>query len=85
MFPRQQFTGQGMSSPGEPRVHPGLPGHNPVNLPTSPSSTPPPAPPSSALGRPPISLSTKRLLPAVELRKTDVARIVDMPQLPEIS
>jgi len=35
MFPPQHFPGQGPSSPGAPRVPPGLPGNNPVNQPTS--------------------------------------------------
>jgi len=84
MFPLQQFTGQGPSSPGAPRVSPALPGNIPVIWPTSSASTPyrqlPGAP-----GRSPISPPTKRFLPAVEPRRTDVAGIVDMPPLPEIS
>ena len=79
MFPQQQFAGQGPSSPGAPRLPPGPPGNNPVNLPTSSSSTPPPGPPSGAPGRPPISLPTKRFLPAAEPCKTDVARTADLP------
>jgi len=85
MFPQQQLPGQGPSSPGAPRVPPGPPGNNPVNRPTSSSSTPPPAPPSGAPGRPPISLPTKRFLPPAEPRKTDVAGIADLPLLAEIS
>ena len=64
---------------------PGPPGNNPVNRPTSSSSTPPPGPPSGAPGRPPISLPTKRFLPPAEPRKTDVAGIADLPLLAEIS
>jgi len=44
--------GQEPSSPGAPRVLLGLLGNNPVNRPTSSSTTPPP-------GRPPISFPTK--------------------------
>jgi len=84
MFPPQQFTGQGPSSPGAPRVPPELPGNIPVIWLTSSSSTPygqlPGAP-----GRPPISLPTKRSPPAAEPRWTDVAGIADLPPLPEIS
>jgi hypothetical protein len=85
MFPQQQFQGQGLSSLGALRVPPGPPGNNPVNWPTSSSSTPPPGSPSGAPGRPPISLPTKRFLPAAEPQKRDVARIADLPPLPEIS
>ena len=85
MFPQQQFPGQGPSSPGAPRVPPGLPGNNPVNWPTSSSSTPPPGPPSGTPGRPPISLATKRFPLPAEPRETDVARSADMPPLPEIA
>ena len=84
MFPPQQFTGQGPSSPGAPRVPPAPAANNPVNRPTLSSSTPygqlPGAP-----GRPPISLPTKRFQPAAEPRRTDVAGIADLPPLPEIS
>jgi hypothetical protein len=84
VFPPQQFTGQGPSSPGAPRVPPAPAANNPVNRPTSSSSTPygqlPGAP-----GRPPISLPTKRFQPAAEPRRTDVAGIADLPPLPEIS
>ena len=84
MFPPQRFTGQGLSSPGAPRVPPALPGNIPVIWPTSSASTPYgqlPGPP----GRPPISLPTKRFQPAAEPRRTDVAGIADLPPLPEIS
>ena len=40
MLPPQQFTGQGPSSPGVPRVPPALAGNIPVNRPTASSSTP---------------------------------------------
>jgi len=85
MFPQQRFPGQGPSSPGAQRVPPGPPGNNPVNWPTSSSSAPPPGPPSGAPGRPPISLPTKRFWLPAEPRKTDVARIAELPPLPEIS
>jgi len=85
MFPQQEFPRQGPSSPAAPRVPPGPPGNNPVNRPTSSSSTPSPGPPSGAAGRPPISLPTKPFLPPVEPRKTDVPRIADLSPLPEIS
>ena len=85
MFPQQLFQGQGPSSPGAPIVPPGPPGTNSVNRPTSSSSTPLPGPPSGAPGRPPISLPTKQFLPPAEPRKTDVARIANLPPLPEIS
>jgi len=58
MFPPEEFSGQGPSSPGAPRVRPALPGNIPVIRLISSSSTPygrlPGAP-----GRPPISLPTK--------------------------
>jgi hypothetical protein len=73
LFPQQQFQGQKLSSQGALRVPPGLAGNNPVNQPTSSSSTSPPGPPSGAPGRPLISLPTKRFLPLAELRNTDVA------------
>jgi len=83
-FPPQQFTGQGPSSPGAPQVPPALPGNIPVIQPTTSASTPygqlPGAP-----GRLPISLPTKRFQPAAEPRRTDVAWIVDLPPLPDIS
>jgi hypothetical protein len=40
MFPPQQFTGQGLSSPGAIQVPPALSGNIPVIRPTSSSSTP---------------------------------------------
>jgi hypothetical protein len=85
MVPQQQIQGRGPSSPGAPRVPPGPLGNNPVNRPTSSSSTPPPGPPSGVPGRPPISFPMKRFLPPAELRKTEVAMIADLPPLQEIS
>jgi len=85
IFPPPQCPGQGLSSPGAPRVPPGPPGNHRVNLPTSSSSTPPPQPPCGAPGRHPISLPTKRFQPPAEPRKTDVAGIADLPPLPELS
>jgi hypothetical protein len=83
-IPPQQLTRQGPSSPGAPPVLPALTGNNPVNRPTSSSSTPygqiPGAP-----GRPPISLPMKRFHPAAEPRRTDVAGIAELPPLPDIS
>jgi hypothetical protein len=84
LFPPQQFTAHGPSSPGAPRVPPAPPHHNPVIRPTSSSSTAPGQLPG-APGRPPISLPTKRFLPAAQPRRTDVAGIADLPPLPEIS
>jgi hypothetical protein len=84
MFPPQQFTRQGPSSPGAPRAPPTLPGNIPVIRPTSSSTTPYRQPPG-APGRPPIRLKKKRFQLAAELRKTEVAGIVDLPTLPEIS
>ena len=40
MFPSQQFTGQGLPSPGAPRVPPAPPHNNPVIRLTSAASTP---------------------------------------------
>ena len=84
MIPQQQFHGQGPSSWAAPTVPPGRPCNNLVNRPTSSTSTPPPGPPSDAPGRLCISLPTKHFLPAAELRKTDVARIADVPSLQQI-
>ena len=85
MFSPLQFAGQVPSSPGAPRVPPGPPGNHPVNQPISPSSTLPPQPSSGARGRHPISLPTKRFQPPVELWKTDLTGIADLPPLPEMS
>jgi len=84
MFSHQQIPGQEPSCPGAPRVPPWPPGNNPVNWPISSSSTPPPRHPFGAPVRPPISLPMNGFLPPAEPRKTDVARIADLPPLPEI-
>ena len=84
MFPPQQFTGHGPSSPGAPRVLPAPPGNIPVIQLTSSTSTDPGQLPG-ATGRPPIGLRTKRFRPAAETRMTDVTVIADLPPLPEIS
>jgi len=85
MFPSPQFPGQRPSSPGAPRVPLGPLGNHPLNHLTASSSTPPSPPPSGAPGRHPISLLTRGLKPPAELRKTDVAGIVDLPPLPQMS
>ena len=54
MFPPQQITGHGPSSPGAPRVPPAPTGNNPVIRPTSSASTAP-GQLSSAPGRPPLA------------------------------
>jgi len=84
MFPPPQIPGQGPSSRGAPRVPPGPPENHPVNQPISSSSNPPPEPPSGAPRRLPISLPTKRFQPPAEPGKTDGARIVELPPLPEL-
>jgi len=84
MFPPQQFTGHGPSSPGRRWVHPAPPGHNPVIRLTSSTSTAPGQHPS-APGRPVISLRTKQFLLAAEPPRTDVAGIADLPPLADIS
>jgi len=85
MFPPPQIPGQGLLSPGAPRVPPGLAENHPVNRPTSSSSNPPPKPPSGATRGPPTSLPMKRFQPYAEPRRTDVARIPDLPPLPDMS
>jgi hypothetical protein len=84
MFPPQQFTGQGPSSLGAPRVPPAPAGNYLVNRPTSSSSTPYRQSPG-APGSPHISLPMKRCPPAAEPRRTDAAGIADLPPLPENS
>jgi len=84
LFPPEQFTGHGLSSPGAHRVPPAPPGNNPVIRPTSSAFSAPGQLPG-APDRPPMSLPTKRFQPAVEPRRTDVARITDLPPLPDIS
>jgi len=85
MFPPPQIPGQGLSSPGAPRVPPGPPENHPVNQPTSSSYNLPLEPPSGALRRLWISLPTKRFQPPVDPLTTDVARIAELPPLPELS
>jgi len=84
MFPPQQFTRQGPSSPGAPQVPPALPGNIPVIRPTTSASTPYGQLPGTP-GRPTISVPTKRLQPEVEPCTTDDSGIADLPPLPEIS
>jgi len=83
MFPPQEFTGHGPSSASAPWVPPAPPEHDPVVRPTSSASTAP-GQHSGSPRRLLISLATKRFLPAAEPRRTDVARIANLPQLPEI-
>jgi hypothetical protein len=84
MFSPQQFTGQGLSSPGAQRGTPAPAGNHLVNRLTSSSSTlygqTPGAP-----GRPPINLPTKRFQRAAKPRRTDVAGIAHLPPLSEMS
>ena len=84
MFPPQQVTGQGLSSPGAPRVPSAPAGNIPVNQSTSSSSTPYGQIPGSP-GRPPSGLPKKRFQPAAEPRRTDVAGIADLAPLADIS
>ena len=84
MFPPQQFTGQGPSSPGTTGVPPALPGKIPVIQLTTSASTPYGQLPGAA-GRAPISLPSRRFQPAAEPRRTDVAATADLPLLPEIA
>jgi hypothetical protein len=66
-------------------VPPELPENHPVHWPTSLSPNPPPGPTSGAPKRPPIILSSTKFQPTTELPKTDIAMIVELPPLPEIS
>jgi len=66
MFPPQQFTGQGLSTPGALCAAPALPQNNPVIRLTCSSSTAPGQLPG-APGRPRISLPMKRYQLAAEL------------------
>jgi len=84
MFPPQQFTGYGPSSPGAPRVPPAPPQNNPVIWPTSLTSTALEHHPN-APGRASISLPTNWFQRAAEQRSTDVAGIAEMPPIPQIS
>jgi len=85
MFPRPQFSGQGPSSPCALRVPPGLLEINSVKRPITSSANPPPGPASATPARPPICLLIKGYQPPVEMRNTEVAGIVDLPPLLEIS
>jgi len=85
MFPPSQILGQGLSSPGTPRVPPGPPEIHPVNWPTSSGPNFAAEPPSSAHRRPPISLPKTRFQPPVELWKTEVVMYAESPPLPEMS
>ena len=84
MFPPPQLPGHGPSSPGAPRVLPGLPGNHQLNQPTSSILTPPPQPLSGAPGRHHISLLSKRFQPPPEPLQTDFAEIVDLTPLAEM-
>jgi hypothetical protein len=84
MFPPQQFTGHGPSSPGAPSEPPAPPQNNSVIRPTSSSATAPGQSPR-APGRPPVSRRRKRILAAAEPQRTDVAGIAEFPPLPDIS
>jgi len=85
MFPPPPIPGQGPSSLGTQRVPPGLPENHPINRPTSSSSNSPPESPSGAPRRPLISFPTKHIQQPAEPRKTDVARIAELPPLLEMS
>jgi hypothetical protein len=65
-------------------VPPAPPGNNPVNRPTSSSSMPAPRHPSGTPGRAPNSLPMIQFLLCTGPWKTDVAKIVDLPPLPDI-
>lgn len=80
-----QYSELGLSAPGAPRVPAGLPHSNQVNSLISSSSNSPSGLPSTATGRPPISLPTKTVQPAKEPQDTDVTGIVHMPSLLVIS
>jgi len=84
MFPPQQFTGQGLLSPGTPPVPPVPPGIKLVIRPTSDASTPYQQV-AGTPGRPPIRLPTKQFQLSAELHRTDVAVIADLPPLPKIA
>ena len=84
MFPPQQFTGHGPSSPGAPRVSAAPPANNPVIRLTASASTAPGQLPG-AHGGPPISLQMKQFQPAAEPQRTDVAGIANSLPLPDIS
>jgi len=83
--PPAQFPADGPSFPDTQIVPPGLLGNHPVSQVTSCSLTFSSQPSSGALGRHPIWLPTKEFQPPVELRKTHVAGLLDLPPLPEMS
>jgi hypothetical protein len=85
MYSPPQIPGQGPPSPGELTVHRGPRENHPLNCPTSSSSNPPPEHPSGEPRCPPIYRPTKRFQPPVEQRKTDVARIAELPLSREMS
>jgi len=85
MFPPPQIPGKGLSSPGAPRVPPGLPENHLVNWPTSSIPNPPPEPPSSTPRSHSICLPTKWFEPPADTWISAVARILDLPPSPEIS
>jgi hypothetical protein len=80
----QQFTGQGPSFSGAPRVPPAPPRNIPVIRLNSSTTTPYGSLPGIP-GRPHICLPAKHFQPAAEPSRTDVAGIADLPPLPEIS
>jgi len=84
MFPPQQFTGKGPSSPPTPQVPPTLPGNGPVIRPTSFTSTPYGKIPGTPM-KPPNSLPMKRFQPAAKPRRIDFEGIAELPPLPEIA
>jgi len=83
LFPSQQFTENGPSSPGAPWVPPAPPQNTPVIWLISSSLNASGQIPSAPRS-PPISLRTKWFLPAAELWSTDGAGIADLPPLAEI-
>ena len=83
--PLQQYPAKRLSWPGTLGMPPGLPGHIPVNRPTSSSSIPALGPRAGAPGGHPIVLRRKRFRALLELREPDVVRIVDMPPFRDIS
>jgi len=84
MVPHQQLTVLALSFPGSPRVPAAPPGNTPVIHPTSSARTAPGQLPG-APWKPPISLPTKWSQPAAGPRRTDVAGIVDLPPIPDIT
>jgi len=78
MISPPHVTEQEPSSPGTSQVPPAPPGINSLMWRTSSSSTLP-GPSFDIHERPPLSLQSKRFLPAVESQKTNVARISALP------